>query len=191
MKPSPMNRRPQAGSSLITVLVAILLLSLGMLALGSMLSFAVQMPKLSGYRATAVNLASSHIERMRANPGSALGGFNNGDYDRPSNYDGNFNAIALVPCIYPTCNEISLAAMDLAATRRAVRFELPAGDIFMVRDNSSGINSSTDGNLWIVWQEPSTYAVLNPSSSDNCPTQITTNPDLNPRPRCLYVRFKI
>ena len=190
MKPPHMNRPAQAGSSLITVLVAILLLSLGMLALGAMLSFSVQMPKLSGYRATAVNLASSYIERMRANPGGAFGGFNNGDYDKPSNYDGNFNAIALVPCIYPTCNEISLAAMDLAATRRAVRFELPAGGILMVRDGNVALNATNVGNLWIVWQEPSTYAVLNPSSTDNCPTQIT-NTSFDPRPRCLYVRFKI
>ena len=59
----------QMGSSLIEVLVAVVLLSLGMLSLGISLSFAVQMPRLSGYRATAINLAVSHIERIRANPG--------------------------------------------------------------------------------------------------------------------------
>jgi type IV pilus assembly protein PilV len=182
MKSSPTIRR-QSGASLIEVLVAILLLSFGMLSLGAMLSFAVQMPKLSGYRATAVNLASSHIERMRANPGQL------GDYDQ-SSYDGTFVDIALNDCDYPTCNESSLAAMDNAATQRAARHELPAGGIVMRRDDTSGTVSTTVGNLWIVWQEPSTYAALNPSTSDNCPLEITGT-YTNPRPRCLYVRFKL
>ena len=60
--------KSQAGSSLIEVLVSIFILSFGMLALGAMLSFAVQMPKLSGYRSTATNLATAHVERIRANP---------------------------------------------------------------------------------------------------------------------------
>ena len=187
MTPSPIHRHHQSGSSLIEVLVAILLLSFGMLSLGAMMSFAVQMPKLSGYRATAVNLASSHIERMRANPGQP--GFQNGDYDR-SSYDGTFNTITLPDCPYPTCTGLSLAAWDNAATQRAVRRELPAGGILMRRDNSGGITSTTVGNLWIMWQEPSTYAALNPSSSDNCPTEITGT-YTDPRPRCLYVRFKL
>ena len=186
MKPSHMNRHTQAGASLIEVLVAILILSFGMLSLGAMLSFSVQLPKLSGYRATAANLASSHIERMRANPG--VPGFSNGDYDQPSSYDGTFNDIALAECTYPNCNAASLATMDNAYTQQAVRNELPAGGIFMRRDSSSGTVSTTVGNLWIVWLEPDTFAALDPSSSDNCPAAVT---DLNPKPRCLYVRFKL
>ena len=189
MKPSHMNRHTQAGASLIEVLVAILILSFGMLSLGAMLSFTVQLPKLSGYRATAANLASSHIERMRANPGAP--GFSNGDYDQLSSYDGTFNAIvAPAECTYPNCNAASLATMDNAYTQQAVRNELPAGGIFMRRDSSSGTVSTTVGNLWIVWKEPSTYAALNPASSDNCPIEVTSVVS-NPAPRCLYVRFKL
>ena len=68
MKPDRFHRRHQGGALLIEVLVAMLLLSFGMFSLGAMMSFSVQMPKLSGYRSTAVNLASSHIDRIRANP---------------------------------------------------------------------------------------------------------------------------
>ena len=60
--------RKYAGTSLIEVLVAMLLLSVGMLSLAAMVSYAVQMPKLAGYRAAAVNLAAEEIARMRANP---------------------------------------------------------------------------------------------------------------------------
>ena len=58
----------QTGASLIEVLVAILILSFGMLSLGAMMSFGVQLPKLSGYRATATSLAAGYTERVRANP---------------------------------------------------------------------------------------------------------------------------
>lgn len=185
MKPSPMNRHHQSGSSLIEVLVAILILSFGMLSLGAMLSFSVQAPKLSGYRATAANLASSHIERIRANPGE----FQNGTYSSALSYDGTFNSITLAPCSYPACTAASLATMDIAATQQAVRIELPAGGMLVTCDTTP-CNPNSYGNLWIVWQEPSTFAALNPTSSDNCPAQVTGT-FTNPAPRCIYVRFKI
>ena len=184
---------PLQGSSLIEVLISVLILSIGMLALGAMLSSSVMMPKLSGYRTSAITLAFSHIERMRANPGrltgSAAGGFNNGDYDKTS-YDGTLADIPLADCAYPNCTESSLAAMDNAASQRAVRLALPAGGLFMRRDNVSGSTSLTVGNLWVVWQDPSLSATLNPSSSDNCPVEITSVYTA-PKPRCLYVRFKL
>ena len=74
MMPTKLSR--QLGASLLEVLVAILILSFGMLALSGMLAFSVQMPKLAAYRATATALAASHIERMRANPqGFAVGAY--------------------------------------------------------------------------------------------------------------------
>ena len=179
----------QAGASLIEVLIAMLLLSFGMLSLGAMLSFAVQMPKLSGYRAMAVNLASSHIERIRANPD----GFSNGSYDKTSSYDNTSTSLVMDPsniCAYPNCDFASLATMDFEQTKVAVRAQLPAGGIFMLRDNHSGIISTTDGNLWIVWQEPDSHAAFDASTSDNCPAEVT-QAYASPKPRCLYVRFKI
>ena len=101
----PTNR--QAGASLITVLVAMLLLSLGMLALGAMLSFAVQMPKLSGYRANAVNLASGYIERIRANPKGLQWPLQHTEQLRHRLVCQN-----IIICAYPDCNSSSLATMD-------------------------------------------------------------------------------
>lgn len=174
----------ETGSALIEVLVAVLLLSLGMLSLGISLSFAVQMPKLSGYRATAINLAASHIERIRANPG----GFRLDAYRTALSYDGTANEIKLSDCSYPTCTEASLASMDNAASQRAARVQLPAGGMLVTCD-SSPCDSNGYGNLWIVWQEPSGRGVLNPAGSDNCPDQVT-GIYTSPMPRCLYVRFR-
>jgi type IV pilus assembly protein PilV len=178
-------RRLQFGASLIEVLVAVLLLSFGMLSLGAMMAFSVQMPKLSGYRTTATNIASDHIERIRANAGE----FALGTYSSGSSYDGTFNDIPLNNCAYPNCTASTLATMDIAATRNAVRVLLPAGGMLVTCDAVGCGNPNAYGNLWIVWQEPSTSAALNPTSSDNCPAQIT-NSYTNPAPRCLYVRFK-
>lgn len=182
------QRQLQIGSSLIEVLIAILLLSLGMLALGVTMSFAVQMPKLSGYRATAINLAASHVERIRANPG----GFGNGLYSmplRPLSYDGTNGNIDSVTCSYPNCTELSLATMDDSYTKQAARVQLPYGGMLLTCDTTP-CGDNGYGNLWIVWQEPSNWAVLHPASSDNCPVEVTTT-YTDPKPRCIYIRFRI
>ena len=184
----------QSGATLIEVLVAILILSFGMLSLGAMMSFGVQLPKLSGYRATAANLASSHIERIRANPNAFTSNLYSAGLNETSAW--SFTDIALSDCTYSTpCTESTLATMDIAATRRAVRRELPGGDMIMwcntaPANTSSACAKTSYGNLWIVWQEPSTFAALNPASSDNCPAEATTVYSA-PAPRCLYVKFKI
>ena len=178
----------QTGASLIEVLVAILILSFGMLSLGAMMSFGVQLPKLSAYRATATSLASGYIERVRANPNAFTSNLYSAALNETSAW--SFTDIALSDCQYATpCTEATLATMDIQASRRAVRRALPAGDMIMKCD--VGTCTKADyGNLWIVWQEPSTFAALNPASSDNCPAEATAAYS-SPAPRCLYVRFKI
>ncbi len=171
-------RHQQSGASLIEVLVALGLFSVGILALGVVLSFAVQLPKLAAYRATATHLASSHVERIRANPG--------GNYNSALNYDATFTALQLANCAYPMCTSATLVEMDSAFTQNAARTQLPAGGLQV---NCDGVPCAS-GNLWIVWQEPSTFATLNPSTSDNCPSEVTGKFS-TPKPRCLHLKFKI
>jgi type IV pilus assembly protein PilV len=173
----------EGGATLVEVLVSVLILSFGMLSLSSMMAFAVQMPKLSGYRAAAANIASSHVEKIRANPH----GFRDGEYSTASSYDGTFNEIALQPCLFPHCSVSSLALMDDAATKRAARVALPAGGILASCDPHPCTEDSM-GNVWVMWQEPNTRAVIDAASSDNCPPAVAGF--TNPKPRCLYVRFK-
>ena len=195
-----LHLKSQAGASLIEVLISIFILAFGMLALGVMSSFAVQMPKLSGYRATAANLAASYIERIRANPRA----FSADKYDNFRSYDSSQSKLDIDQtkiCHYPECDDentlVALATMDFEEMKVATRTALPGGGIFMQRDSSSGTASTTEGNLWIIWQEPSIYASFNPASSgvnspfsDNCPPEVT-NEYPTPTPRCLYVRFRI
>ncbi|TFZ06078.1 type IV pilus modification protein PilV [Ramlibacter henchirensis] len=177
------SKRQQTGATLIEVLVSLLVLAFGMLSLSSLMAFAVQMPKLSGYRATAAILASGHVEKIRAN----RQGFAGGHYATTSSYDGSFNEISAVPCEFPNCTVDSLALMDDAATKRAVRQALPAGGVMTVCDPMP-CNGNSMGSLWIMWQEPDTRSLLDPASSDNCPGSVISN-YTNPRPRCIYLRF--
>jgi len=180
----------QAGASLIEVLIAILLLSFGMLALGGMLASSVQLPKLSAYRATATALAAQHIERIRANPNA----FATDNYTTSLSYDGNFtNNTTNYPttpadCTYPSCTEATLATMDTNYTKRAAHRELPAGGMIMKCDTTP-CTATSYGQIWIVWQEPSAFAALN-ASNDNCPAEVTGT-YTDPKPRCLFIRFKI
>lgn len=188
MKPVFRRHRFQNGATLIEVLVSLLLLSFGMLSLGAMLSFAVQMPKLSGYRAAAVTLASSHIDRIRANPE----GFSS--YDQPfkgaaASSKTSESDTAAPSCAYPDCTATSLAAMDDAATRLSVSNQLPAGDMLVNCDTSSCARGS-HGNVWVVWQEPSTAAAFDASWSDSCPVQLAAAYPAT-RPRCIYLGFTV
>ena len=171
--------RIESGATLVEVLVSVLILSLGMLSLSSMMAFAVQMPKLSGYRATAANIASSHVERMRAN----RDGFLAGDYATPLSYDGSFAPLSPQPCAYPTCTVSSLALMDDAATKQWARSVLPAGGV-LTKCDPLPCTSASMGNIWIMWQEPKTRGWLDPTFSDSCPPEVTAA-FVNPRPRCL------
>jgi type IV pilus assembly protein PilV len=179
------NPHRQSGATLIEVLVAILILSFGMLSLGAMLSFAVQLPKLSGYRATAANIASDHIERIRANPV----GFATNAYSSGLSYDGTNNDITLADCSHPNCTPATLATMDIAASRKSARVNLPAGGM-IVKCGAGVCSKGTAGEIWVVWQEPDTFAALSGAGNDNCPTEVTST-YTNPAPRCLYVRFKV
>jgi type IV pilus assembly protein PilV len=180
-------RHSQSGVTLIEVLVSILILSFGMLALGGMLAYAVQLPKLSGYRAAAATIAAGHIERMRANQA----GFAANSYDVALNYNGTAAAItAVTPCTYPACTQATLAADDTHITEQALRQELPNGGMRVTQASVGGVFSTTTGDMWVVWDEPTGLATLNAANSDNCPSQVTTV-YTNPAPRCLYIRFDL
>jgi type IV pilus assembly protein PilV len=174
----------QGGSSLIEVLVTILILSFGMLSLSAMLAYAVQLPKMSAYRATAVMLANGHVEKMRAN----IDGFTAGAYDETMTF--NQTITTITPCTYPSCDAGSMADKDQYESNLEIRRELPQGGMRMVCNGGSC--ASREGDLWVMWQEPSTFAAIDPTAADECP-----DPTASPtfafagQPRCIHIRFKL
>jgi type IV pilus assembly protein PilV len=175
----------QSGASLIEVLVAVLILSFGLLALGSMLAYAVQMPKLSAYRAAAASLAAGHIERMRANKD----GFAGDGYKVTMTF--NTALASVVACTYPNCNALNIASLDNDETGRAIRQDLPLGGMRVICKSDC---ANQEGEMWVIWQEPSTSMAFNSANSDECPDPAvapTFTAFPSPQPRCLHVMFKL
>lgn len=105
-----------AGFTLIEVLVALLVLSIGLLGLAALQSATLQFNHSAYLRSQATNLAYDMIDRMRANRQAALNGA----------YDGGFASPA------PACGSVvaastTVADVDIAAWRNALACALPSG----------------------------------------------------------------
>jgi type IV pilus assembly protein PilV len=174
----------QGGATLIEVLVTILILSFGMLALSGMLAFAVQLPKLSANRAAAMMLAAGHVEKMRAN----IAGFTTGGYTEVNTYESAVAAV--VECVYPACTTATMATADKYQTNVALRRTLTASQESLnagMKMTCSVDCTSREGDLWIMWVEPSTFAAVNVATSDECPAGVA----FTTQPRCVHIKFKL
>ncbi|MDF4004487.1 type IV pilus modification protein PilV [Luteibacter sp. PPL552] len=121
-----MNRQSspgaQRGVSLIEVMVAILVFSLGMVGLALMQLRGAQFTRESGARSAAVSLARSLADAMRANPDGALpkGAPSAYLYDGTTTYtDADCNATNL-------SSPSAIATRDLACWQLAIARSLPA-----------------------------------------------------------------
>ena len=171
----------QCGHSLIEVLVALLVLSLGLLGSASFLAYAAQMPRLAGQYATAVQLAQAHVERMRANPQGLAEGF----YDlQPAAAPDP--APASADCRWPACTPRALAQQDLAAAQQAVRQQLPQGQL-LARCRSTPCGPGALGDVWVVWEEMQTFASFQAAGSDACPPGLPADA----ASRCIHLRFSL
>lgn len=178
--------RHQSGATLIEILVTVLILSIGLLAMGAMMSYATLMPKLSGNRSVAMNTATSMIERMRANPTTTSPTFSITSYNT-STFSVSLPTSTSLPsgstCSFPLCDQNSIATMDIALVQQQLNQQLPpAGMKIEVTD---AVNN--EGNLWVIWQEPSAYGSFKTAGGDNCPASVTAT-NLT---RCVYLPFKL
>lgn len=106
------------GASLLEVLVAILILSFGMLAMAGLHSVAFKYGKMSQFRSVATQMAADLADRMRANPEGAVAG----DYVFLEVYNPSPEALPAPDCGVdaPCANAAAMAASDLVTIRRIV-----------------------------------------------------------------------
>jgi type IV pilus assembly protein PilV len=140
--------RRDGGFSLIEVLVALVVLSVGLLGLAALQSTSMQFNASAYVRSQATILAYDIADRIRANRQSALAG----DYTSP------------YPGVLPACNDPiaagTVAQEDLAAWRRALVCSLPNGSGEVDFDGDA-----TDGGILTIrvsWDE-STRDPLTPT----------------------------
>ncbi|SES79056.1 MULTISPECIES: type IV pilus modification protein PilV [Variovorax] len=158
------RHRVQSGFSMIEALVALLVLSLGLLALaGFQVRVLVDSVGASNQN-FAMQLAGDMADRIRANPAAAAA--------KPSRYVSDWSAAAAdrpSPSCEggrAACNAAELAAHDLWSWKRAIAAALPGG----VADVRASATAGGMLFMHVAWDEP---AVLNPIAPDpnwQCPT---------------------
>ncbi len=173
-------RHSQLGASMIEVLVAILLVSVGLLGIAGLSGATFNYNKVSQMRLTGIALVNDLADRARVN----VYGYDRGAYDiaLSDNYGGtvpdpDFNPLDPADPTYNATAADSLAAADVDQFLRSVRNRLPQGDA-VVMGAGAGRASATsrDLDVWLLWQEPSTDAgdTLFGAGQGNCPSSLTT-----------------
>ena len=112
----------QQGSSLLEVLIATVVLSIGLLGLAGLQTAALKVNQTASARSQAAFLTNDIFDRMRANRDAALGGV----------YDINGIAAAAIPAA------AGVATGDLTAWRDRITGALPEGDGSICRTNAPG-----------------------------------------------------
>ena len=120
------KRTQMTGFTLIEVLIALLVLSVGLLGLASLQAKGLKMNYSAYSRTQAVLLANDITDKMRANPTQiAAGKFNN--VTAPT---------ANPDCLNATCNPDELADHDIANWYLALQRDLPNGDGTITRNGT-------------------------------------------------------
>ncbi len=135
---STITTRTERGFSLIEVLIALIIMSVGMLGIASLYVHSMQAGRTSLFRHNAVTLAGDVADRMRANPTGAnaytLAGANN-------------NCIAMGT----NCSNTQMAAQDILGWTQQAADTLPAGLVTIGFDNTVNPPVYT---IAITWNEP-------------------------------------
>jgi type IV pilus assembly protein PilV len=134
------TRQParQNGFSLVEVLIALIIMSVGMLGIATLFVQSMQAGRTSMFRHHAVTLAGDVADRIRANPRAGIA----------YTLAGVDNA-----CVgYGTdCNEAAMAAHDIFLWDQQVAESLPNGDVTIAFDNTVIPPMYT---ITIDWDEP-------------------------------------
>lgn len=122
--PSPPARWrvEERGSSLLEVLIALLVLSLGLLGLARMQLENMRQTGNAAYRSQAALLAYDIVDRMRANPGAARGGAYDIGLGSSPGGGGDCRGAGV------DCDSGSMADFDLGQWKNTLADLLPQGD---------------------------------------------------------------
>ena len=139
-----MRTRKQRGFTLVEVLIALLVLSFGLLGIANLQLSGVSKSRVSFERSQAALLSNEIVERIRSNLPAATAG----------NYNLAAGAAAATPssnCIgvSANCSPADLAAADLAYWQRRVNSVLTDTDAVIQVTVSAGIATSV--NLTLSW----------------------------------------
>lgn len=166
--------RREAGSSLIEVLVAILLVSVGLLGIAGLSGATFGYNKVSQLRLTGQALVNDYSDRARVNIyGFDLDAYNialadslPADITPDADLDTKVEANALKAAQ-------DVAQFDRRAFMTSVANRLPQGKAVVMSSPSA---AARDMDIWLLWQEPQADAgdSLFGAGQGNCPADLST-----------------
>ncbi len=145
-------RTYQAGFSLVEVLIALVIMSVGMLGIAGLYVESMQAGRTSIFRHNAVTIASDVADRIRANP--AAGAFYEGDPGNNNCVAGNVN-----------CDPEQMAANDIDLWKNQADGMLPNGDVAITYDDN--VDPPTY-QIVVSWNEAGdtfSYTILIPAAA--------------------------
>ena len=130
--------RSQRGFSLVEVLIALIIMSVGMLGIASLYVQSMQAGRTSLFRHSAVTLAGDVADRIRANPTAVAA------------YEGvGANAGCIVGGT--NCSNVQMAAQDILLWDLQATDTLPNGNVIINIDNTVNPPVYT---IAVTWDEP-------------------------------------
>lgn len=131
-------RKRQHGFSLVEVLIALIIMSVGMLGIATLFVQSMQAGRTSMFRHHAVTIAGDVADRIRANPRAGIA-YQGVGADNGCVATGN------------DCNEAAMAANDIFLWDIQVAESLPNGDV-AVRFNDAVV--PPEYTIAVTWDEP-------------------------------------
>ncbi len=126
----------QQGFTLMEVLIAVVVLSIGLLGLAGLQAAGLRNNQHSYFRSQSVLIASDIADRMRANLPAVL----NGAYDQGA----GAAAAAKAACTTTTgCTSADMASNDLAEWNQDIATRLPAGEAVVCLDSTPNDGTGT------------------------------------------------
>jgi type IV pilus assembly protein PilV len=134
------NRTPgtERGFSLVEVLIALVIMSVGMLGIAGLYVHSMQAGRTSMLRHHAVTLAGDVADRIRANPRAGI------DYQGAGV---NGNCVSGVV----NCDEVAMAGHDILLWEQQADDTLPAGDVEIIFDDTG---TPPEYTINVTWSEP-------------------------------------
>ncbi|HLT90825.1 MAG TPA: type IV pilus modification protein PilV [Woeseiaceae bacterium] len=143
---NPRTRRfdtRHAGFSLVEVLIALIVMSVGMLGIAGVYVHGMQAGRTSLFRHHAIALAGDVADRIRANP---LAGASYTD-------TGPVTSAPNSLCLTALCTAEEIAASDIWSWDRQARDTLPDGDVLVSYAAPAGSGSPALYTVTITWSE--------------------------------------
>lgn len=179
------SARHARGGTLVEVLVALFIITLGLLGIAGLASSTFSYNKTSQLRLTGTALVNDYADRARLN----VYGFDLGGY--AIDYDDAEPAEAALNVDEPDDETAAanVASQDRREFLQLVASRLPQGKVVAVTDPAA--NRSMD--VWLVWQEPKADSeqalALFEAGQRNCPDDLPA--DVEDLASCMYFKINL